>query len=81
MGLAVAIGVVSAIGGLYASYWIDAASGATIVLVQTGLFLAALALGPRTGLFSRRRTPARRTPLTAGPDSAFGSASDGDGEA
>jgi manganese/iron transport system permease protein len=54
MGLAVAIGIGSAIGGLYLSYWLDVASGATIVLVETGLFLAALALGPRTGLLARR---------------------------
>ena len=46
-------------------------SGATIVLVQTALFLVALALGPRTGLLRRRRRrtrdgerpPARRRPL------------------
>jgi manganese/iron transport system permease protein len=53
MALAVAIGSLSAIAGLYLSYWLDAASGATIVLVETGVFLAILALGPRTGLLSR----------------------------
>jgi manganese/iron transport system permease protein len=58
MILAVAIGILSAVGGLYASYWIDAASGATIVLVQTGLFLVALVMGPRTGLLARRRSGA-----------------------
>jgi hypothetical protein len=42
--------------GLYLSYWLDAASGATIVLVQTGSFLVVLAVGPRTGLLARRRT-------------------------
>jgi manganese/iron transport system permease protein len=55
MLLAVAIGIGGSVLGLYASYWLDAASGATIVLVQTGLFLAGLAFGPRTGLLSRRR--------------------------
>jgi ABC-type Mn2+/Zn2+ transport system permease subunit len=55
MGLAIVIGVASAVAGLYVSYWFDVASGATIVLVETALFLAALALGPRTGLLSRRR--------------------------
>jgi manganese transport system permease protein len=40
--------------GLYLSYWLDAASGATIVLVETVAFLVALALGPRTGLLARR---------------------------
>jgi manganese/iron transport system permease protein len=58
--LAVAIGIASSVLGLYISYWLDVATGATIVLVQTGLFLVALALGPRTGLLSRRR-PARPT--------------------
>jgi manganese/iron transport system permease protein len=53
--LAVAIGVGSSLIGLYISYWLDVATGATIVLVQTGLFLVALALGPRTGLLGRRR--------------------------
>ena len=55
MLLAVAFGIGGAVLGLYASYWLDAASGATIVLVQTGLFLLALGLGPRTGLLARRR--------------------------
>jgi ABC-type Mn2+/Zn2+ transport system permease subunit len=47
MRTAVVVGVVSAVLGLYLSYWLDVASGATIVLVQTGLFLVVLALGPR----------------------------------
>jgi manganese/iron transport system permease protein len=55
MGVAVAIGVLSSVVGLYLSYWLNAASGATIVLVQTGAFLAALGLGPRTGWLGRRR--------------------------
>jgi manganese/iron transport system permease protein len=58
--LAVAIGIASSVLGLYISYWLDVATGATIVLVQTGMFLVALALGPRTGLLSRRR-PATRS--------------------
>jgi ABC-type Mn2+/Zn2+ transport system permease subunit len=56
MTLAVLIGVVSAVVGLYLSYWLDAASGATIVLTQTAMFLAVLALGPRTGLLGRLGT-------------------------
>ena len=60
MAVAIAVGIGAAVVGLYLSYWLDAASGATIVLLETGLFLAALALGPRTGLLARRRTvPAR----------------------
>ncbi|MEO6207227.1 MAG: metal ABC transporter permease [Candidatus Limnocylindrales bacterium] len=55
MGTAVILAVGASIGGLYLSYWLDVASGATIVLVQTAVFLAVLVLGPRTGLAARRR--------------------------
>ena len=58
MGLAIVLGVASAVIGLYVSYWLDVASGATIVLVETSFFLVALALGPRTGWLSRRRAEA-----------------------
>ncbi len=54
MLLAAAVGITSAVVGLYLSYWLDVASGATIVLVETALFLIALVLGPR-GLIARRR--------------------------
>ena len=57
MSLAVLVGVGSAVAGLYLSYWLDVASGATIVLVQTATFLVVLALGPRTGLIGRLRRP------------------------
>jgi manganese/iron transport system permease protein len=53
MLLAAVIGVVSAVIGLYASYWLDVASGATIVMVQTLMFAIALVVGPR-GLLGRR---------------------------
>jgi manganese/iron transport system permease protein len=55
MATAIAVGVASAVIGLYLSYWLDTATGATIVLLETALFLVALALGPRTGLLARRR--------------------------
>jgi ABC-type Mn2+/Zn2+ transport system permease subunit len=42
MLLSCAFGIVSSVGGLYASYWLKAASGATIVLVATLLFFFAL---------------------------------------
>src|SRR4029077_18380680 len=54
MAVAAIVGISSAIIGLYLSYWLDVASGATIVLVQTGMFLPALAIGPR-GTLARRR--------------------------
>jgi len=40
--VAVAVGVASPIVGLYLSYWVNAASGATIVLVETTVFGMAL---------------------------------------
>ena len=46
--------------GLYLSYWINSASGATIVLVETAIFLVALLLGPRTGVFRARHATAER---------------------
>jgi len=55
MATAAAIGILTAIGGLYLSYFLDVASGATIVVVQTALFLAVLVLRPRTGLLGRIR--------------------------
>jgi len=54
---AAAVGIASSIIGLYLSYWLNVASGATIVLVQTGMFLLALVLGPQ-GVIARRRAGA-----------------------
>jgi manganese/iron transport system permease protein len=42
VGVAVAVGVVGPVIGLYLSYWFDAAAGATIVLVETAFFIVAL---------------------------------------
>ena len=61
MAMAIAVGLVSPIVGLYLSYWFDAASGATIVLVETAVFLVALLFGPKTGLFRGRGTAAAKT--------------------
>jgi len=51
--LAMAIGATTAVSGLYLSYWFDVASGATIVLVQTAVFLAALLATARKRLAAR----------------------------
>jgi ABC-type Mn2+/Zn2+ transport system permease subunit len=56
MALAVGVAVGSSIAGLYLSFWLDVASGATIVLVQAAIFAAAFATSPRVGLFRRPRT-------------------------
>lgn len=66
MATAVLVGMASAVAGLYLSYWLNAASGATIVLVETAAFLVALSLGPRTGLLARLR---RRAATAAVPAS------------
>jgi manganese/iron transport system permease protein len=67
MVVAALVGVTSAVLGLYLSYWLSVASGATIVLVETAMFLAAMVLGPR-GLIARRRVAGSEpasTPSTA----------------
>jgi manganese/iron transport system permease protein len=53
MSVAVALAAVSAVVGLYLSFYLNLASGASIVLVETLLFAVALILGPKTGLLSR----------------------------
>jgi manganese/iron transport system permease protein len=67
VALAISIAIGASVLGLYLSFWLDVASGATIVLVQTAVFVLALVAGPRRGLLARRRPPleARRAPLEA----------------
>jgi len=57
MILAAVLATVAAVSGLYLSFYLNLASGASIVLIETLFFLLALLLGPRTGLLSR--SPAR----------------------
>lgn len=57
--VAIAVAVLAAIVGLYLSYYLNVASGASIVLVETACFVIALAFSPRTaGLGRRRRSTA-----------------------
>jgi manganese/iron transport system permease protein len=57
--VAVAVAVLSAVVGLYASYYLNLASGASIVLAETVCFFVALLFSPkRGGLLRRRRVPA-----------------------
>ncbi len=53
MALSALIGALSGVVGLYFSYYASVASGAAIVLVCTGIFLAALVFAPRRGLLGR----------------------------
>ena len=48
--VALSIGIGASIIGLYLSFWLDVASGATIVLVQTAAFVVALLVGARGSL-------------------------------
>ncbi|MDR5709129.1 MAG: metal ABC transporter permease [Armatimonadota bacterium] len=64
--LAVGVGMISSLSGLYLSYHLNVASGPTMVLVATFLFLLAMLLGPREGVLwnaARRRRAARRVAL------------------
>ena len=54
--IAIAVSIVSAVSGLYVSFYLNVASGASIVLVETLLFALALLFSPKSGwLGSRRR--------------------------
>jgi manganese/iron transport system permease protein len=53
MAVGVALAAVSAVLGLYLSFYLNLASGASIVLVETLFFVIALVVGPKTGLLSR----------------------------
>ncbi len=64
MATSAAVGVTSAVVGLYASYYLNAASGSTIVLVATACFFLALMLSPKrrsllTTVLEARRTAGR----------------------
>jgi manganese/iron transport system permease protein len=53
MVVSVVVASVSAVAGLYLSFYLNLASGASIVLVETLFFGIALVFGPKTGLLSR----------------------------
>jgi manganese transport system permease protein len=47
--------------GIYLSYWLDAASGGLVVLVQGAAFLLVYLFSPRHGLISKLPAARRRT--------------------
>jgi manganese/iron transport system permease protein len=55
LAIAVGIGIVAPIIGLYISFWTNTASGAVVVLVESVMFVVAVGISPRSGLFRRRR--------------------------
>jgi len=58
VAIASGIGVVSPILGLYLSYWLNTASGATIVLVESAVFIVALVASRMTARRAVRAAPA-----------------------
>ncbi|WP_350270274.1 metal ABC transporter permease [Brevibacterium sp. CBA3109] len=65
--IAPAISVVCALVGLYASYYIDTASGGMVVLSQGGVFVLVYLFSPRHGLIGRRLSVRRRRREMADP--------------
>jgi manganese/iron transport system permease protein len=60
VAVAVLVGLVSPIVGLYISYWANSATGATIVLVESAVFVAALAWKGRSRAHPDRIRARRR---------------------
>lgn len=61
IGLSVLIGFLTSSFGAYISYFVDGATGAVIVLLQTLVFLLAFFFGPTHGILANRRRAAERT--------------------
>jgi len=53
--ISIAIGVLSSLMGTYISYFVDGATGALIVCLQTACFICAFIFAPKQGLISSRR--------------------------
>jgi ABC-type Mn2+/Zn2+ transport system permease subunit len=54
LGLAALIGALSGVAGLYLSYYAAFASGSSVVLVATAIFVLALLFSPKAGLVTTR---------------------------
>jgi ABC-type Mn2+/Zn2+ transport system permease subunit len=63
--VAIGVAIVSAVVGLYLSYYLDVASGASIVLVETLFFALALLFSPKSGWIPQRRRRGRSAPAIA----------------
>jgi len=57
--IAACIGGLSSFIGAYASYFLDGATGAIIIVLQTGVFLLAFCFAPKHGLLAARRRAAQ----------------------
>ena len=58
--VSVAMGFLTSCIGAYLSYFLDGATGAVIVLLQTACFLAAFVFSPKHGVLANRRRATRR---------------------
>ena len=56
----------AAVSGLYLSFYLNVASGASIVLVETLMFGLALLFSPKSGWLGRRRAGALAMPIPQG---------------
>ncbi|MBL9216390.1 MAG: metal ABC transporter permease [Opitutaceae bacterium] len=57
--IATGAAVLSSLGGVYASFFLNASTGACIVLLQAGIFLVTLGFAPKHGLWARMRRAGR----------------------
>ena len=55
IGIAITASIFACLAGTYASFRLNASTGACIVLAQTALFLLALAASPKHGIAARTR--------------------------
>jgi manganese transport system permease protein len=58
--IAPVLSAVCSVVGIYLSYWLDAASGGLVVLVQGAAFLLVYLFSPRHGLISKLPAARRR---------------------
>lgn len=59
LAIATGIGASTCFAGAYGSYFLDAATGGIIVVLQTALFLLAFAFAPKHGMLAARRRAER----------------------
>ncbi|WP_438483464.1 metal ABC transporter permease [Oleiharenicola lentus] len=64
LAIAVSAAVFSSLTGIYVSFFINASTGACIVLVQALIFLGALVFAPKRGLWRRRPNAAAQKAIT-----------------
>ena len=70
MAVAVGVGLLSGIGGLYGSFYLDVASGPAIVIVASMLFALAFLFAPAQGVLPRRWRRLRGEEPPAAADAA-----------